>query len=244
MARLWDPETGDKVATLGGHAGAVTCVATSRDGTVAASASDDGAVRVWRLADGASIASYDAAGGAVHGLAFGRDGLRRVSRTPGMCMIPSGGITSAPESVLVTLDFRDDISMPRFALLEHSGAPDDPAGLHWDLLLETGESCRTWRLSRVPVCGGDAVAAEEIAPHRLAWLDHEAGEVSGGRGFARRVDAGTYETLGPPDARGPDGGPDATDASLVARLRGCQLSGTLVLESVGGSAHARLVSDR
>jgi hypothetical protein len=89
--------------------------------------------------------------------------------------------------------------MPRFALLEHTAAPDDPAGRHFDLLLEPAEAaaagCRTWRLAAVPVAGGGAVPAAEVALHRLAWLDHEAGEVSGGRGFARRVDAGDYEPL-------------------------------------------------
>jgi hypothetical protein len=83
--------------------------------------------------------------------------------------------------------------MPRFILLEHTGAPDDPAGQHFDLLLEAGEVCLTWRLAEIPSPAGPAVAAVEIAPHRLAWLDHEAGEVSGGRGFARRIDGGTYE---------------------------------------------------
>ncbi len=83
--------------------------------------------------------------------------------------------------------------MPRFILLEHTGAPDDPAGLHYDLLLEAGEACRTWRLAEIPSAAGPAVTAVAITPHRLAWLDHAAGEVSGGRGFARRIDGGTYE---------------------------------------------------
>lgn len=82
--------------------------------------------------------------------------------------------------------------MPRFVLLEHTGHPDDPAGLHYDLLLEDGEACRTWRLPAIPG-GGEAVAAEPLPPHRLAWLDIESAEVSGGRGVARRLDAGTYE---------------------------------------------------
>ncbi|MFM8890669.1 MAG: hypothetical protein ACKOTB_03425, partial [Planctomycetia bacterium] len=85
--------------------------------------------------------------------------------------------------------------MPRFALLEHTGAPDDPAGVHYDLLVEAGADCRTWRLEAVPLVGGPAVAAREIAPHRLAWLDHRAGPVSPGRGFARRIDAGECRTL-------------------------------------------------
>jgi hypothetical protein len=81
--------------------------------------------------------------------------------------------------------------MRRFALLEHTGAPDDPTGRHIDLLVEDGERCRTWRLSDVPHPVGPAVKAVEIAPHRLAWLDHLDGPVSGGRGRARRIEAGT-----------------------------------------------------
>jgi hypothetical protein len=86
--------------------------------------------------------------------------------------------------------------MPRFVLLEHTGHPDDPAGRHYDLLLEEPDACRTWRLAEIPVAGGEPVAATPLPPHRLAWLETLAGEVSGGRGFARRVDAGTYELAG------------------------------------------------
>jgi hypothetical protein len=82
--------------------------------------------------------------------------------------------------------------MARFVLLEHVGHPEDPAGLHYDLLLEDGDSCRTWRLTTIPVGGGEPVGAEPLPPHRLAWLDIDAAEVSGGRGFARRIDAGSY----------------------------------------------------
>lgn len=71
--------------------------------------------------------------------------------------------------------------MPRFILLEHTGAPDDPAGRHYDLLLEAGDACLTWRLAEVPSAGGPAVAAEAIAPHRLAWLDHQARRLEGAR---------------------------------------------------------------
>lgn len=92
--------------------------------------------------------------------------------------------------------------MPRFILLEHTGAPDDPAGRHFDLLLEAAEACHTWRLAEIPAPGGPAVTAVEIAPHRLAWLDHGAGEVSGGRGFARRIDGGTYEPALEPSIEG------------------------------------------
>jgi len=102
--------------------------------------------------------------------------------------------------------------MPRFVLLEHIGHPDDPAGLHYDLLLEGAEACRTWRLATIPVAGGDAVAAEPLPPHRLEWLGIERAEVSGGRGFAKRVDAGSYST-------GTDGRLDLTGAILAGCLR-------------------------
>ncbi len=103
--------------------------------------------------------------------------------------------------------------MSRFVLLEHTGHPDDPVGRHYDLLLEEPAACKTWRLAEIPVAGGPAVAAMPLPPHRLAWLDIEAGEVSGGRGFARRVDAGTYAT--------------AADA---IQLRGATLGGHLRFE--------------
>lgn len=125
--------------------------------------------------------------------------------------------------------------MPRFILLEHSGAPDDPAGRHWDLLLEAGDACRTWRLAAIPHAGGAPVTAEPIAPHRLAWLDHEAGEVSGGRGFARRVDGGAYEAVAPGDDEAPGVGP------LRVRLAGATLVGTLVVARSDAGVTVRLL---
>lgn len=124
--------------------------------------------------------------------------------------------------------------MPRFAVLEHTGAPDDPAGRHFDLLLEAGAACRTWRLMAVPKAGGDSVAALELPPHRLVWLDRLEGEVSGGRGFARRVDAGSYDLLSC------DAADMATATAIVLELAGTTLSGRLRLESVGDGWAVRL----
>ncbi len=116
--------------------------------------------------------------------------------------------------------------MPRFVLLEHTVHPDDPAGLHYDLLLEDGASCRTWRLSAIPVGGDEPVVAEPLPPHRLAWLDIEAGEVSGGRGFARRLDAGTYVV-----AEG------AKSGVLDVMVSGTLLSGRIMGVSPKGRIH-------
>jgi hypothetical protein len=119
--------------------------------------------------------------------------------------------------------------MPRFIILEHTGAPDDPTGRHYDLLLEDGPACRTWRLAALPEPGGPPVAATELPPHRLAWLDHEAGEVSGGRGFARRVDAGTFE---------PESSAAPPDVALT--LRGSHDSCLLILRSAEDGWRASL----
>ena len=88
--------------------------------------------------------------------------------------------------------------VPRYALLRHTGAPDDPSGCHYDLLLEDGGSCRTWRLPRLPLHGGDdTLEATPLPDHRRIWLDHRSAAVSGGRGWAERVMAGTYSGVLP-----------------------------------------------
>ncbi|MEI8229046.1 MAG: hypothetical protein WCH77_12410 [Planctomycetota bacterium] len=116
--------------------------------------------------------------------------------------------------------------MPRFALLEHTGAPDDPGGRHFDLLLEAGEACRTWRLLEIPQADGPPVAAIELPPHRLVWLERIEGEVSGGRGVARRVAAGSYEVLSSDDVN------LMAATELVVAIAGNAFAGRLRLEAV------------
>ncbi len=64
--------------------------------------------------------------------------------------------------------------------------------MHFDLLLEDIESCRTWRLNNIPIVNGPAVQAVLIAPHKLYWLEREEAFVSGGRGWAKRVVGGEF----------------------------------------------------
>ena len=94
----------------------------------------------------------------------------------------------------------------RFVILEH----DHPA-LHWDFMLEANGVLRTWRLPAVPAAG--EMIAEQIADHRLAYLDYE-GPVSGARGTVKRWDHGTY--------RLESAGIDALDLVIFGdRLRAC-----------------------
>lgn len=77
--------------------------------------------------------------------------------------------------------------MPRFVILKH----DCPRGLHWDLMLEVEGGLATWAMSGPPG-EVEAMAAEALPDHRLAYLDYE-GPVSGGRGTVARYDQGVFE---------------------------------------------------
>ena len=102
--------------------------------------------------------------------------------------------------------------MPRFVILEH-----DHPFLHWDLMLESGESLRTWRLHGEPPAGR-TIAAEPLPDHRLAYLDYE-GPVSGNRGTVTRWDAGEYRLL------------EESKERIVLVLSGNRLTGSAVIAS-------------
>ena len=80
----------------------------------------------------------------------------------------------------------------RWVLLRHTGAPDDLRGIHFDLLLEDKEFCRSWRLSNIPLLDGPYVSSVSIAPHTLDWLDIKEKVISGNRGFATRIKKGIF----------------------------------------------------
>mgnify|MGYP001163979138 FL=1 len=80
----------------------------------------------------------------------------------------------------------------RWVLLRHTAAPDDARGIHFDLLLEDKEFCRSWRLSEIPLLDGPYVNSLYIAPHTLDWLDVKEKFVSGNRGFATRIRHGVF----------------------------------------------------
>tara|TARA_B100000214_G_scaffold155815_1_gene111711 strand:- start:67 stop:456 length:390 start_codon:yes stop_codon:yes gene_type:complete len=80
----------------------------------------------------------------------------------------------------------------RWVLLKHIGSPDDSNGVHFDLLLEDKEFCKTWRLSNIPLLNGPYVESVCIAPHNLYWLDIKEKVLSGNRGVATRVKEGIF----------------------------------------------------
>ena len=82
--------------------------------------------------------------------------------------------------------------MNRWVLLKHIGSPHDINGIHFDLLIEDKEFCKTWRLSDIPVLDGPYVDSVCIAPHNIYWLDIEEKAVSGNRGVATRIKKGIF----------------------------------------------------
>jgi hypothetical protein len=76
--------------------------------------------------------------------------------------------------------------MTRFTISHHSGAKE---GDHFDLLLEHGETLKTWRLENTAFQFPQS--AKQMKDHKKLYLDYE-GEISGGRGTVKIWDTGTY----------------------------------------------------
>jgi hypothetical protein len=107
--------------------------------------------------------------------------------------------------------------MPRFVILEH-----DHPHLHWDLMLETGDVLRSWRLEKRPR-DQESIRATAIGDHRIAYLDYE-GPVSNNRGTVKRWDSGDFTG----DALGHE--------QVLIQVKGSKLQGYLKL-------HRRLGDD-
>ena len=105
--------------------------------------------------------------------------------------------------------------MPRYVILRHELPADSDRRSHWDLMLESDGALRTWAIEELPA-PGRSIAALELSPHRLVYLEYE-GPVSNNRGSVTRYDRGEYELLA-----------DTADLCRVI-LTGERLQGTLSL---------------
>ena len=112
--------------------------------------------------------------------------------------------------------------MPRFVILRHELPGPQRGPVHWDFMLQQGETLRTWALAELPSAGLE-IPTEALADHRLAYLDYE-GPVSGDRGSVSRWDCGEYELL--VDRPG----------KLVVQLHGGRLTGKASLQSAGNDS--------
>jgi WD40 repeat protein/tRNA A-37 threonylcarbamoyl transferase component Bud32 len=89
--KLWDSASGADIATLRGHAGRVTAVVFSPDGTRLASAGGEwnkpGEVKVWDARRGADIATLRGHTGRVTAVAYSLDGSRIISTELGKTLV-------------------------------------------------------------------------------------------------------------------------------------------------------------
>ncbi len=102
--------------------------------------------------------------------------------------------------------------MPRFVILCHSGGTK---GVHFDFMLEAGDTLKTWAMTQPPTAGVE-IDCDELPNHRTAYLDYE-GPISGERGFVAQWDRGTY-TVG-----------RQNDAEWTVELAGERIAGCAVL---------------
>ena len=80
IVRFWDPVAAKQVRSLEGHKGQVFCLAFSSDGKKLASGGADRTIRLWDVISGEAIpGGMVRPGGAVRGVAFGKDGDAIVS---------------------------------------------------------------------------------------------------------------------------------------------------------------------
>jgi DNA polymerase ligase (LigD)-like protein len=112
--------------------------------------------------------------------------------------------------------------VPRFVVLYHDTPPGHDRPSHFDLMLEAGSALLTFALPRWPA-EDEAIACEQLADHRLAYLDYE-GPIAGGRGAVTRHESGDYDIEA------------ETSEMIVLRLYGQRLAGTLTLKRLSAES--------
>jgi len=133
--------------------------------------------------------------------------------------------------------------MPKFVVQQHFRDEED---WHFDLMFEGSRGLVTFSS---PVPPDDAAAlpstVRHLGDHRLAYLEHE-GEISGGRGWCKIHDRGTFEWIDPPGNQCPLArvGETACDLldHIVVRLSGEKARGVYRLkrETATGADYWRL----
>ncbi|HTR51379.1 MAG TPA: protein kinase [Kofleriaceae bacterium] len=240
---LWSVTTGEQIAELP-HQGQVNDVVVSPDGTVLATASDDGNVRTWSVPDGKLVHALPGHGDKVDRVAISPDGKRLVSIGRDLNVRVWDLATGA--TIYTLRGHRDLIYRPRF---DHSSdrlvsTSQDGTGRLWDL--RTGRVVRVFAGSKVPLYrarfapDGKTVAAGSWDGTVAVWSTEDP--------FGVQVWAG--------DPRGCPSENDATDAILIsscpqvtrildlARGREIELPPSNAGAVTADGTHAVIVSDR
>ena len=78
--------------------------------------------------------------------------------------------------------------MKSWVLLEHKVYSEKSSDIHYDFLVENGIDCLTWKFLKLPLLNQASIEIFKQPNHRLVWLTREDHELSGNRGFVKRID--------------------------------------------------------
>ena len=83
--------------------------------------------------------------------------------------------------------------MNKWVLLEHKVYSQNSLDIHYDFLVENGMDCLTWKFLKLPLLNQASLEIFKQPNHRLVWLSRLEHELSGNRGFVKRIDHGTFK---------------------------------------------------
>ena len=85
--------------------------------------------------------------------------------------------------------------MNRWVLLEHKVYSSYSFDIHYDFLIENGIDCLTWKFLKLPLLNKASIEIYKQPNHRLIWLSRIEHELSGNRGFVKRIDHGMFKNV-------------------------------------------------
>ena len=85
--------------------------------------------------------------------------------------------------------------MNKWVLLEHKVYSGKSIDIHYDFLVENEIDCLTWKFLKLPFSNQASVEILKQPNHRIVWLSRLEYELSGNRGFVKRIDHGIYKNL-------------------------------------------------
>ena len=85
--------------------------------------------------------------------------------------------------------------MNNWVLLEHKVYSSNSLDIHYDFLVENGSDCLTWKFFKIPLLNQASIEIFKQPNHRLVWLFRREYELSGNRGFVKRIDHGIFKDV-------------------------------------------------
>ena len=85
--------------------------------------------------------------------------------------------------------------MNKWVLLEHKVYSGNTNETHYDFLIEKETDCLTWKFLKIPLLNQASIDISKQPNHRLVWLSRIEHELSGNRGFVKRIDHGIFKNV-------------------------------------------------